>query len=181
MKTLFLGIAALIILTVVAALYSAPGGAQPSGGNALVPYMGSADLSFSYPRTYTLTERSDSFEGNPIRVLTFIDSSISVPDMSDGPEAISIIEVPNPQNLPLEQWVKEKSISNFSLSPDQKLSPSTLGGAPAVSYTHSGLYESKALAAEHNGTIYLVSVGSVNPGDAIYRDFQNIVNTLHFK
>jgi hypothetical protein len=101
--------------------------------------------------------------------------------MSDGPPAISIIQVPKASNETLEEWVKTNSISNFALSPDQKLSSTTLGGQPAISYTHSGLYESQAIAAEHGGYAYLLSVGSLNPQDKIVGDFQNILRTVQFK
>src|SRR6185503_4869602 len=131
-KGLLFGVALLVVLGLAGVAIGItqpalhPSAAQPT----LVPYLGNSPLTFSYPNTYTLTERGDSFEGQPIRVLTFVNSGVSVPDESDGPPAISIIIVPNPKNVPLSQWVKEKSISDFSLSPDQTLSTTVLAGEP---------------------------------------------------
>ncbi len=186
MKILVLGIVLLILLGIGGVFLKQVQPASPTAFNTpaqtnLVQYAGAADISFVYPKRYTLTERKDSFEGSPIVVITLIDANTSVPDMSDGPPAISIIEVPNPSDLSLSEWVKQKSISNFNLSPDQKLSSTTVGGEPAVSYVHSGLYESQALAAEHNKNIFLLSVGSVDASDAIYGDFHRILQTVQFK
>lgn len=179
MKTLFLGIALLILCTLVAAVSSSL--PTPAGQAAQASYRGAAGISFTYPTAYALSERSDSFEGSPIVVVTLIDAGVKIPDQSDGPQLISVIEVPNPENLPLEEWVMEKSISNFSLSPDKKISPAVVGGEPAVSYRHSGLYESEAVAVAHAGKIYLLSVGSTSSGDQIYKDFQNLLKTVQFK
>ncbi len=137
-------------------------------------------IHFEYPNTYALTERAETFEGNPMSVVVLIDKNVVVPDMSEGPPSISLIIVRNTDNLPLDQWIKEKSISNFALS-DKQLASSTIEGEQAISYTHSGLYESAAVATKHGNSIYLFSVGSINPSDPIYEDFQELLNTVHFK
>jgi hypothetical protein len=141
----------------------------------------SEDIHFEYPNSYALTERADNFEGNPIVVVTLVDKNIVVPDMSEGPPSISLIVVRNSADLPLDRWIKEKSISNFALSTDQRLASSTLDAKQAISYTHSGLYESTAIATKHKDEIFLFSVGSINPNDEIYSDFQELLNTVHFK
>lgn len=141
----------------------------------------SADITFTYPDTYKLTERNDSFEGNAVKVITLIDKDVVIPDMSEGPPAISILIVSDSSSTTLEQWVKTKSISNFQLSQSQKLYPVTVGGEEALNYTHSGLYESEAYAVKHEGKIYLLSVGSIDQSEQITADFQKILKTVQLK
>jgi len=122
-------------------------------------------LEFEYPKSYTLTTRHDSYAGAEIHVLTLINASTTVPDMSEGPTAISIIEIPVPTVTALESWLKYASISNFELSPDKKFSPTTVDGQPALAYRYSGLYESDAVAVEHDGKIFLFAVSWMDQND----------------
>jgi hypothetical protein len=101
--------------------------------------------------------------------------------MSEGPPAISVIVVPNPENLSLEEWVRTKSISNFYLSPDKKLAATTVAGEPAVRYSHTGLYESDAVAVVHAGSTYLFSAGWAQANDPIRAYFLNLVSSVQFK
>jgi hypothetical protein len=182
-KNLVISLVVLVALGAAAYFFysPSPAGTPAPSDSAAKEYVGPADISFSYPNNYTLTQRQDSYEGNPIQVITLVDSGVTVPDMSDGPPAISIIEVPNPANLPLGEWVTEKSISNFHLSPDQTLASTSVAGEAAVAYRHSGLYESQAFAVAHAGKIFILSVGSIDPSEAIHRDFENLLSTVQFK
>lgn len=144
-----------------------------------------AGLSFTYPRTYT-------FESYPLEDDT--ESWISLMLMrtkdkqeaeangaSEGPVAVTIGIFPNDSHQDLEQWIKTNQHSNFDLSADQKLTPRMLGGEPGFEYTHSGLYEYDAFAVAHNNSIYLFEVSWADAGDPIRSDFQNLLNTVHFK
>jgi len=183
-KELLIGILLLAVLAgtaVVAGVFhkSEQGNVQAEPQD--VPYIGSGGLSFTYPNSYIAIERQETYKGNPIHVVTLIDNKVRVPDMSDGPPAISIIEVQDSSNKTLEEWVEANSISNFALSPDKQLASTTLAGEHAVSYTHSGLYESHATALKHGGYVYILSVGSDSPEDKIVADFQNILQTVQFR
>jgi len=148
---------------------------------APLPYTSAeGGLSFAYPLTYTLVERSDGFEDKPVRVITLIPKDAAVPDMSEGPILMSIIVADNTEGLPLEEWVRSKSISNFSLSADKVLSPITVADAPALSYQHSGLYEFDAVAALRNGRVYIFSVAWLTADDQIRKDFQTLLKSVSF-
>ena len=186
MKGLLIGICVLVLLGIGGFLINghntSPVPFVPNTSSSTLLYTSPiANVSFSYPSHYNLEERKDGFEGQPISVITLIDKNVVVPDMSDGPTAISIISVPNPGNLSLEDWVKTKSISNFNLSSDQKLTPTMVAGEAAVSYTHSGLYESDAVAWAHGGKIYVASVGFASASDSIRADFQNVIKSVQLK
>jgi hypothetical protein len=138
-------------------------------------------LEFSYPNTYTLTTRHDSFAGAEIHVLTLINASTTVPDMSEGPTAISVIEIPVSESVNLEQWVRNASISNFNLSPDKLFTPESVDGEDGLAYRYSGLYESDAVAVEHEGKIFLFAVSWIDQKDVIRSDFQDLLNSVEFK
>ena len=186
MKGLLLGICILVLLGIGGFLINqhsaSPVPFVPNTSSSTLAYTSPiASISFNYPSHYNLNERKDGFEGQPISVITLVDKDVVVPDMSDGPTLISIISVPNPTNLSLEEWVKTKSISNFNLSADQKLTPTTVAGEAAVAYTHSGLYESDAVAWAHGDKIYVASVGWASATDPIRTDFQNVIKSVQLK
>jgi hypothetical protein len=185
MKGLIAGIVILVLLGLGNFLINwqkQPTSTVPNAPLGVLTYESpAAGITFTYPSTYRVEARSDGFDGQTIAVMTLINKDVVIPDYSEGPPAISIIAVPNPSNMPLDQWVRSKSISNFALSIDQKLSATTVEGEPALAYTHSGLYESDAVAFVHNGKVYLLSVGWADAQDAIRSDFQNLLKTITFK
>lgn len=137
-------------------------------------------IRFTYPDVYHPTVRRDSFKGAEIHVVTLIDASTTVPDMSEGPTAISLIQVPVPPATSLETWVRGASISNFNLSPDQVFIPTKVGGEAALAYRHSGLYEFDAVAVKHGNTIYLFSASWMNQEDRIRSDFKDVLSSVTF-
>lgn len=139
-----------------------------------------AGLSFTYPTTYKFEERADGFEGNPIKVITLIDKDVVIPDMSEGPPLISVLVIPNPENLALDEWIRTKSISNWQLSNMGEMGASTVGDESGLGYTYSGLYENTAIAVSHRGNIYLFTVGTLTPDDQIKKDFFNLLDTVTF-
>lgn len=186
-KTLFIA-AIVFVIAVGAYMYLTKGPAtEPTTSTATstpiteeVYTSNTGGLSFKYPSNYKVEARSDAYEGEPISVMTLIDEKIVVPEQSDGPTAISIIVLPNTKKLPLDAWVKTKSISNFNLSPDKKLSSTTVAGESAISYTHTGLYESDAVAVTHGDKIYLFSVGWADSTAVIRTDFQKLLQSVTF-
>lgn len=136
-------------------------------------------VSFEYPSSYDLTERTDSFEGNTISVITLIPAGVQIPDMSEGPAGMSLIVIPA-GTTSLESFVRTKSIANFNLSPDETLAPTTIGGEQAFSYRYSGLYENDAVAVMHNGRIYLFSGAWIAADDQIREDFSSLLDSVTF-
>lgn len=181
MKSLLWGTALIVLLGFASVVMNGLKPTSAPSAPTLQTYRSAAGITFSYSSGYKLEERSDSFEGTPIEVITLIDKNAVIPEMSDGPEAISIIVVPNPEALPVGRWVKEKSISNFGLSPNSVLASTTLAGRPAVAYAYSGLFDSRAVAAASGGKIYILSVGANSSSDPIVGDFQNLLKTVQFK
>jgi hypothetical protein len=180
-------IVGLLILGGAVLFFILPHQASPSqGGTSATSTRGvyhgeQAGLEFRYADTYNLEERADAFEGKPIKVITLIDKNVVIPDMSEGPPTISVIVVPNPENLPLDQWIQTKSISNWYLSnPKAEMGASTVGDESGLGYVYDGLYQNTAIAVAHNGKIYLFSVGTLTAEDQIKKDFFNLIDSVKF-
>ena len=135
-----------------------------------------------YSPDYMFEDHSDFYKEVPITVTTLRnlhDISGATPDAP----TISVVEVPNPDNIPLEKWVTSSRISNFYLSRDKKLATSTIGKEPALSYTHAGYhqYDIETDAVAHGNNIFLFSVDLVSPPGKLYSDFKNLLGTVLFK
>jgi hypothetical protein len=180
MKKALLAFGVVILLSVVAALVFWSTTSHPIFSTGGLYHSSDAGLEFHYPDTYSLEERADDFEGNPVTVLTLINKDVVIPDMSEGPPAISVIVVPNPENLPLDQWIRTKSISNYSLSAGGEMGASTVGDEAGLGYTYDGLYQQTAIAVAHNGKIYLFSVGTISANDQIKKDFFTLLDSVKF-
>ncbi len=155
---------------------------QRSDQEDRIAHYGSEELNvqFSYPNGYAFTLRHDSFQGTQIHVITMVDTMVVVPDMSDGPISMSLIELPITPTSTFEAWVRDSSISNFYLSPDKTFTRTTVGGEPALAYTYSGLYESDAVAVQHAGKIYLFAASWMSSDDPIRTDFKNLLASVKF-
>lgn len=172
----------LALVVVVGAWYvhMLPGQMQQPSVAAKLYESSEVGLRFSYPSLYTLTQRPDGVNGWKAHVLTLIDASTTVPDMSEGPTAISVIEIDVTPSGSLEEWVRNNSVSNFSLSPDKEFSSTTVGGEPALAYRYSGLYESDAVAVLHNARVYLFAASWMKADDRIRTDFKNMLSSVQF-
>lgn len=137
-------------------------------------------LAYTFPSKYKLDERIDGYQGLDVLVLTMVDASTTVPDMSEGPTAMSVIVVPNASSTPLDEWVKNNTISNFYLAQDRALLPLTFKGSPAVIYQYSGLYENEAMAVSHGGKVYIFSVSWASADEPIRQDFDQVLGTITF-
>lgn len=179
----------LIVIGSAFYLLSRPGNDTPTIGedNATVPKMlqyesASYGLRFSYPDTYVLTEQDvgnqAEREHHAIAIINKI-AAANIPQGGEGPTAITIdiygngIDKQTPEN-----WIRNSSPSNFKLSPDQKLSTTTVGGAPAYSYTWDGLYRGDSVVISHASNILMFTVTYMDATDPIRTDFQQLLQSL---
>ncbi len=137
-------------------------------------------LAFSYPDRYIATT---THEGNAERTwhaITLLPAGYEPPLGGEGPPTIHVQEVPNPEGLPLEQWIRGDNRSNFKLSSDGSLAQTTVGGEPALAYRYSGLYENDAVAVAHGAKVFVFSAGWLAPEDRIRTDFAYLLDTVVF-
>lgn len=146
----------------------------------LLQYSSEDGVSFMYPDTYELSSRTEGTAERQWDILLLLPAGYVPPQGGEGPPAISLGVYPNPEGLGLEQWVRGDNRSNFKLSSDQKLTPTTVGGLPAVAYAHSGLYEADAVAVAVGSKIFLFEAGWQTPSDATRADFQPLLKTVQF-
>jgi len=138
-------------------------------------------LRFQYPNTYVA---STTHTGNAERewhVVTLLPEGYVPPQGGEGPPAIVVQDIPNPEGLSLEVWIKSDARSNWKLAPDNAtLTPVTVGGESGLKYQHGGLYMSDAVAVSHNGKIYLFEGAWQDANDRIRVDFAKLIETVQF-
>lgn len=152
----------------------------------LPPYVfNDAGIYFEYPRSYSFESyplEDDTASWNSLMLVrTKEKQEAEANGASEGPVAITVGIFPNDTNLSIEEWVLQDTHSNYALANKQQLVPTTVGGKPAVSYTHSGLFESDAIAVANGGYIYLFEVGYADTKDTIRNDFQTLIKSVQFK
>ncbi len=137
-------------------------------------------VSFTYPDTYEATSTHQSAGEQKWHTVVLLPKGYVPPQEGESPPAITVSDFANAEGLPLEQFIKNEPKTNFALSADQKLTPATVGGVPALAYRHSGLYETDVVAVESNHKVYVFSAGWINTNDKIRNDFQEMLKTVRF-
>lgn len=145
-------------------------------------YSSEDGVSFSYPPTYELSSRTDGNAERSWDVLLLLPKGYVPPQNGEGAPAISMGVFPNPEGATLEQWVKGDARSNWKLGGEEAggLKRIRVNGVPAVSYRHSGLYETDVVAMSHNGKIFMFEAGWLTAADPIRADFEKLITTVHF-
>ncbi len=177
----------IIVAVVVLAgvyLWSAMPTQAPQGEDRETYRNADYSLSFNYPNTYALQER-DVGDGHRYHYsITLIDKDAlaNIPQDGEGPPAITIdIFQNNLDQLSVEEWIRGTNFSNFKLSPDGKLSSTTIAGAPAFLYTWDGLYRGESMVFSHRDNIVMLSVMYLSPSDQIRADFIKFRSTIQLR
>ena len=138
-------------------------------------------LAFQYRNAYVATTTHAGSGEREWHVLTLLPEGYVPLQGGEGPPAITVQDIPNPEGLSLEQWIKSDARSNWKLAADEGgLGSTTVGGEEALAYRHGGLYEFDAVAVAHNGKIYLFEVGWMSAEDKIRADFAKMLGTVQF-
>jgi hypothetical protein len=174
-----------IVFATAAYLYKKPTVFQPAGEQSATSTIGTfssaeAGLSFTYPNSYELRSGPGDAEGPSYVIMLMSRDSLPVGANTEAPPAIIVQEFANPKNLPLDEWIKTTGASNWQLSTKGEMAGSTVGDEPGLGYAYSGLYETTAVAVAHGGKIYLFTVDTLTPDDAIKADFFSLLDTVHF-
>lgn len=148
------------------------------------------DISFKYPSSYFLEEKEvgNAERGHHVFILTedteenknLREGKEGVP--REGPLAMTIdIYQNNLDQLTTDLWIASTSDSNYKLSIDGAISTTSVGGLTAKSYRWSGLYEGKSVVIATPLFVYMFSVTSMTPEDAILQDFQQMLASVKFE
>lgn len=143
-------------------------------------------LAFDYPvgpNGYVLEEITPSQTDSLVKTLvlkTTEDASRKPLEGSEGAPTITINVFKNTKKQFPSVWVRENAqYSNFSLVKGAT-QEAVVGGANAVKYEATGLYESLNYVVAHGDYIYqFVGMYSIQDS-AIFRDFEPIVATVNF-
>jgi hypothetical protein len=194
-KTLLIVLAVLVVLgagwylfsTYLVSKLDGTGGVtapqEEQGGDRLVRYESSGlGIAFTYlENRYTLTTHTNGSAEREWQTITLVPSDFMPVEGGEGPPAITISILDNPEKLTLEQWIKGDSRSNWKLAPDNaQLRAATVGGEEGFAYQHSGLYETDAVAVMHDGKVYLFEGGWLTTNDEIRRDFERLLEKVEF-
>lgn len=182
-------IASLGIIAIAAYIVMQPKKAPPIGDYvptepAMVTYATSS-LSFAYPETYVREERDAPGSGLRKRhtiVLMESDAAAHIPEGGEGPTSITIDAFQN--NLDrqtVEAWIRNTSLSNFKLSTDEALTPTTIGGRDGYSYTWDGLYRGESHVVSAGDDIYMFTVTWMSADDRIRQDFKELLQSVRFR
>ncbi len=183
MKGPIIGIVIVLALLATGAIFYASDALQPAPP-ASIEQTYANDLfgfSFSYPVGYLLAEAEVGVLGRTHHVITIIKEEDAVPRANaEGPTAITIDVYQNdtkPQTL--EEWIQSDE-SNAKLG-NGVMIEGTVGDAPALRYTWSGLYEGETTVFLHNDRIVAVSVTYMSQADDIYGVYGMLLNSLRLR
>lgn len=160
---------------------------QGDGKNQSLNTYSSAEYNFSfqYPNGYYLKDRNDI--GTPempqLAVILvedtqenrdLLDGKITEP--RDGPVAITIDALQNPNKLNAEDWIKQDT--NWYSAVSATIVPATVGSLKGISYTFDGLYMGKSFVVTKDTKTFVITVSWHSPTDQIVKDFDTILNSF---
>ncbi len=137
-------------------------------------------LSFLYPNTYAMTEHDAGNGERMTHSILLVDKKFQAVQNSEGPPVVAVTIFENIEHLSLEDWVTSTSYSNYKLATNETLHPTSVGGKEALSYAHSGLYETDAVVVMHNGRVYMFTAGWLTVQDQTRSDLEEILSSVEF-
>ncbi len=100
----------------------------------------------------------------------------------EGPTAITVEIFQNLEENSIDKWIRGMNNSNFKLSPDGKLTSTTIGtNIQGLTYRWSGLYEGQSVGILHKDNVILLSVTFLTPEDQIRKDFEKVTQSVKLK
>lgn len=139
-------------------------------------------LSFQYPEAKEPVIQNASKAGEEMLSVVLLPKGYVPPQGGEGPPAVAVSKYSNPKNLSIEEWVKTDARSNWQLAAqDGGLGSTSVGGNDALAYRHSGLYETSAVVAAHEGYIYLFTAQWMSAEDPIHAEFEALLRSVSFK
>lgn len=140
-------------------------------------------ISFLYPEGYYLMERSVGSDTRPQTALVLVedteenravlDGTATTP--REGPTAITVDIYPNPEQLSSSAWIENDT--NWTIRTSD-MTPTTVGGKEAVSYTWSGLYEGRSTVVTEGDRAYVFSVTWMTPEDPLLTDYEELLQNV---
>ncbi len=144
------------------------------------------NLELSYPTAYAIYQKENSPYTKTLNTIVWYEDTESnrhfftggVGSPSEPPVAISLDIYSNPNNLtPYELLSKDASY----LFAKGVGGITTLAGQPATILEWDSLYRGKSVVVNNQGLMYVFSVTSIAPSDAILSDFDLLLSSVSFK
>ncbi|MBI4128484.1 MAG: hypothetical protein HY460_00405 [Parcubacteria group bacterium] len=140
-------------------------------------------LAFQYPDDYILLERDLSTGMRLHHQITLTQArDLPPPENGEGPPTITIDIYQNSlDSYTVSDLIHGGNFTNFKLSPDGVTATTTVDGMPALSFRWSGLYEGETVVTAQPKWAYAFSVTYISPDDQIVRDFERLLQRIHFR
>ncbi len=130
-------------------------------------------FSFSYPVTYSLTEK----QFNSTTEIILVDKKeLEITDRLEGPTSLSISVYKNIPNTSLDDWL-QKDESNFKLAFSSQ-SSTTIAGQDGVKYEWDGLYRGRTAVFSYGAVIIALTGTYLEKTDQIYKDFDSMAQSF---
>lgn len=150
------------------------------------------NIYFLYPNKYVLDEKDAVVAGEKRHTLTLITASdrqlISLASDANAtpgdiaPESITVDIFPGAAaSKTVDAWVRTSSNSNFKLSHDHVLSPTTISGLPAVTYSWDGLLSNNSVVVAYKGSVIVINMSYISSQDVVWQDFAKVVQSFKVK
>lgn len=143
-------------------------------------------LSFAYPENYFIKEYHETGERTR-HTIVLMEDTPGNRDIADGkvvgtesPPTITITLFQNNlDNMSARSFVEGTSFSNFKLS-DGTTVETMVGGAPALRYHATGLYENENAVVARPAWVYMFTGFYLNENDPIRTHFEELLTTVRF-
>jgi|CXWL01.1.fsa_nt_gi hypothetical protein len=176
-------IGCIVILVAVFYLFEKPVSVVTSPKEYTSPALG---ISFEYPALYFIIEMEQGGANNTHAIILAEDTEENRDVFAgkspgrEGPPTIGVYVYALPSGETLESWIRNTNESNFSISHEKVLIPTTVAGLSALSYTWSGLYEGHTVGVVSGGKIFLFTENYLTQEDRIRADFVGVLKSVKF-
>jgi hypothetical protein len=157
----------------------------PVGKSSMVPYINrNYGLQFEYPSNLYFKEKTKAESVADLSIVLVENTKESAgyiegnPTTSEAPISIMIDVHSNPSQIGPRSWAEKNA--NWNIANKSSIIPIEIGGQTGISYTSTGLYESKTYVVSLGSNIYTFSVSWMTQNDQLLRDFDMIINSVVF-
>ncbi len=182
-----------IIMALVGGLmYMQQSAATPSlqspSNNSVIPAIKAQilDVELTYPSAYATYQKANSPYTKTLNTVVWYENTEANKSFftggtgspSEPPVTMSLDVYSNPNNVTAYQLLSADVPYLFARGVG---GVSSLAGKPATVLEWDGLYKGKTVIVNNQGLMYVFSVTSITPSDAILKDFDLLLSSISFK
>lgn len=137
-------------------------------------------IAFSYPEGFAISEGEFGTLTDGHYAITLVrETDTALPEAGEGPTSVTV-EVRERGDATLHEWMRQAPASNFHLGPGSYAS-TTVGGADAVIFAWSGLYEGETTAFLHGERIVSISGTVLSEDDGMREAYELVRDSFELR